>query len=141
MAAVGPPMIGALMRMPVDVVREHMLRRLHDHGFTDFEATHLIVFQYPGPHGVRPFELAAHLRISKQALNYLLGELERRGYLQRQPAPQGRGKQIVLTRRGDAAVLVIRDAVREIETTWAQQLGPKRFEQLRTLLTDLNTLI
>lgn len=33
---------------------------------------------------------------------------------------------------------MIRDAVAEIETAWAQQLGPKRFAQLRVLLLDLN---
>src|SRR6266516_6387492 len=73
----GPPLIGALLRMPWDAVQEHMLDRLHESGFGDFDAAYLTVFQYPGPQGSRPSELAARLRISKQALNYLLGELER----------------------------------------------------------------
>ena len=38
---------------------------------------HLVVLQYPGPQGMRPSDLAAQLGTSKQALNYLLGELER----------------------------------------------------------------
>jgi len=33
---------------------------------------------------------------------------------------------------------VIRDAGGEIETNWTQQLGRKRFAQLRNLLLDLN---
>jgi hypothetical protein len=33
---------------------------------------------------------------------------------------------------------VIREAVSEMEATWAQQLGPRRFTQLRNLLLDLN---
>jgi hypothetical protein len=33
---------------------------------------------------------------------------------------------------------VIREAVGEMETIWAQQLGPERFAQLRRLLLDLN---
>jgi DNA-binding MarR family transcriptional regulator len=133
------PLIGALLRMPWEAVQRHMLERLHEHGFDDLDAAHLNVFQYPGPAGAKPSELAARLRISKQALNYLLGQLEHLDYLERRPDPDDlRSKRVVLTRRGTAAIRVIRDAVGEMETTWAQQLGPKRFAQLRNLLLDLN---
>src|SRR5215213_6435513 len=135
----GPPLIGALLRVPWEAVQRHMLERLHERGFDDLDAAHLNVFQYPGPQGARPSELAARLRISKQALNYLLGELERLDYLERQPDPDDlRSKRVALTPRGTAAISVIREAVGEIETTWAQQLGPKRFAQLRKLLLELN---
>jgi DNA-binding MarR family transcriptional regulator len=135
----GPPLIGALLRMPWEAVQRHMLERLHERGFDDFDAAYLNVFQYPGPQGARPSDLAARLRISKQALNYLLGELERLDYLERQPDPDDlRSKRVALSPRGTAAISVIREAVGEIETTWAQQLGPKRFAQLRKLLLELN---
>jgi DNA-binding MarR family transcriptional regulator len=135
----GPPLIGALLRMPWEAVQRHMLERLHERGFGDFDAAYLNVFQYPGPQGARPSDLAARLGISKQALNYLLGELERLDYLERQPDPDDlRSKRVALTPRGTAAISVIREAVGEIETTWAQQLGPKRFAQLRKLLLELN---
>jgi DNA-binding MarR family transcriptional regulator len=137
----GPPLIGALLRMPWDAVQQHMLDRLHERGFGDFDTAYLIVFQYPGPQGTRPSELAARLRISKQALNYLLGELERLGYLERRADPDDlRSKRIALTPRGIAAVGVIREAVGEVETTWAQQLGAERFDELRRLLLELNGL-
>jgi MarR family len=64
-----------------------MLERLHERGFADFDAAYLNVFQYPGPQGARPSELAVRLRISKQALNHLLGQLEKLGYLERQADP------------------------------------------------------
>jgi DNA-binding MarR family transcriptional regulator len=135
----GPPLIGALLRMPWDAVQRHMLDRLHESGFDDFDAAYLTLFQYPGPQGARPSELAARLRISKQALNYLLGELERLGYLERRPDPDDlRSKRIALTTRGVAAVGVIRQAVTEVEREWARQLGPKRFAELRALLLELN---
>jgi DNA-binding MarR family transcriptional regulator len=134
----GPPLIGALLRIPLEAVQKHMLQRLHEHGFTDFDAAFLNVFQYPGPQGARPTELAARLQISKQALNYLLGELERLGYLERRPDPDDqRSKRIALTPRGASAIGVIRDAVGEVETAWAQLLGRKRFVQLRNLLFEL----
>jgi DNA-binding MarR family transcriptional regulator len=134
-------MIGALLRLPWEAVQEHMLQRLHENGFTDFDASYLIVAQYPGPQGERPSDLAARLRISKQALNHLLGQLEHRGYLKRQPDPDDkRSKRIILTPRGTKAATIIREAVAEMEATWTQQLGRKRFNQLRTLLRDLGEL-
>ena len=137
--AFGPPLIGALLRMPWEAVQRHMLKRLHERGFDDFDAAYLNVFQYPGPQGARPSELAARLRITKQAVNYLLGELERLDYLKRQPDPDDlRSKRVALTPRGESAIRVIREAVGEVETSWAQRLGPKRFDQLRKLLLDLN---
>jgi DNA-binding MarR family transcriptional regulator len=136
-----PPLIGALLRMPWETVQRHMLERLHERGFADFDAAYLNVFQYPGPQGIRPSELAARLRISKQALNYLLGELERLDYLERRPDPDDlRSKRIALTPRGTSAISVIRDAVAEMETAWAHQLGRRRFAQLRDLLLELNRL-
>jgi len=135
----GPPLIGALLRMPLEVVRHRMLERLHEHGFDDLEPAHLIVLQYPGPQGTKPSELAARLRISKQALNYQLGQLEQLGYLERRPdADDLRSKRIVLTERGEATVPVIRAAVAEIERDWAGVLGEDRFEQLREFLIELN---
>ena len=136
---VGPPLIGALLRFPWEAVQRHMLERLHERGFDDLDAAHLNVFQYPGPQGARPSELAGRLGVSKQALNYLLGELERTGYVERQPHPDDqRSKRIALTDRGTAAVGVIRDAVGEVEAAWARQLGADRFAQLRVLLAELN---
>jgi DNA-binding MarR family transcriptional regulator len=138
-ATFGPPMIGALLRAPWEAVQSHMLRRLHENGCADFDAAYLPVFGYPGPQGARPSELATRLGMSKQALNYLLGSLERAGYLERQPHPDdSRSRRIALTPRGLGAVKVIRDAVAEVETSWTQLLGPKRFAQLRKMLQELD---
>jgi DNA-binding MarR family transcriptional regulator len=138
----GPPLIGALLRMPFEAVRRHMLERLHEHGFDDLDTAHLNVLQYPGPQGTKPSELAARLQMSKQALNYLLGQLEGFGYLERRPDPDDlRSKRIVLTRRGESAAHVIREAVGEMEAAWSHQLGSERFAQLRGLLVELNQLV
>jgi DNA-binding MarR family transcriptional regulator len=135
----GPPMIGALLRTPWEAVQRHMLARLHERGFDDLDAAHLNVFQYPGPQGARPSELASRLRMTKQALNYLLGELERLGYLERRPDPDDlRSKRVALTPRAVSAIGVIREAVEEMEEIWARQLGEKRFAELRSLLLDLD---
>jgi DNA-binding MarR family transcriptional regulator len=135
----GPPLIGALLRMPWESVLERLLTGLRERGFTDLGASHLSVLQWPGPDDLRPSELAAQSRMSKQALNYLLGQLERLGYLERRDDPHDqRFKRIALTQRGQRAALAMRDIVREVETEWEQQLGAERFAELRLLLTDLN---
>jgi DNA-binding MarR family transcriptional regulator len=137
--ALGPPLIGALLRMPWEQVLRRMLERLHEHGFADLDAAHLNVLLYPGPQGSRPSELAVRRGMSKQAVNYLLGQLERLGYIERRVDPDDRrSKRIVLTDRGEQAGFTIRDAVRETEREWEQQIGTERFAQLRELLRELS---
>ncbi len=143
MAETNPPpaLIGALLRMPWEVVRERMLTGLHARGYTDLVAAHLNVFQYPGPENQRPSDLAAHTRMTKQALNYLLGQMEQLGYLVREDdAEDQRSKRIRVTPRGDAMIAAIREIVHEVEAEWAERLGARRFAQLKELLTELQAV-
>ena len=134
-----PPLIGALLRMPFEAVRERMLAGLHERGFSDLVAAHLDVFQYPGPENQRPLDLARHTRMTKQAMNYLLGQLERLGYLtRRQDTDDPRAKRVTLTKRGQAAVKAIREIVLEVEADWERQIGAAKLSQLRDLLDELN---
>jgi DNA-binding MarR family transcriptional regulator len=136
-----PPLIGALLRMPFEAVRDRMLAGLHERGFTDLVAAHLNVLQYPGPENQRPSELAARTRMTKQALNYLLGQLERLGYLTRHGDDgDQRSKRIHVTPRGHAAIEAIREIVQEVEADWQRQLGPRKFAQLRDLLVQLQPI-
>jgi DNA-binding MarR family transcriptional regulator len=133
-----PPLIGALLRVPFEAVRDRMLAGLHQRGYSDLVAAHLDVFQYPGPENQRPFELATQTRMTKQALNYLLGQLEQLGYLSRETdTDDQRFKRIRLTQRGRAVTKAIREIVQEVEAEWEQQLGPRKFTQLRDLLAQL----
>lgn len=137
-AAIPPPLLGALLRMPVDVIRRRIIDGLHARGFTDLVPAHMAVLQYPGPDGERPVDLAAHANMTKQALNYLLGQLESLGYLERREDPaDGRSKRVYLTERGQATRQAIRAAVREVEEEWARELGTEDLEQLRALLVRL----
>lgn len=132
-------MIGALLRMPWERVVRRILERLHAEGFDDLDLAHVNLCLYPGPQGARPSELAAQRGVSKQAVNYLLGQLEGLGYLERRPDPgDGRSKRIALTDRGVRASYTIRDAVRDVERDWEAQLGQDRFAHLKTLLVELS---
>jgi DNA-binding MarR family transcriptional regulator len=137
--SLGPPLIGALLRAPWENVHERMLAGLHERGYSDLVAAHLRVLQYPGPEDMRPSDLAARIGMSRQALNYLLGEMEGLGYLTRvEDRADQRFKRIHLTRRGHAASVAMREIVLELEAEWAQKLGSRRFAELRELLTELN---
>ena len=138
-APIGPPLIGALLRAPTDAIRVRMLAELHAAGFTDFVQAHFAVLRYPPPDGLRPSDLANSAGMTRQAMGYLLGQLEQLGYLTRDDDPEDqRSKRIRLTERGYAAAQTIRHTVAEIESELAEELGPEPFSQLRELLVKLN---
>jgi DNA-binding MarR family transcriptional regulator len=71
-------------------------------------------------------------------MNYVLNQLEERGYFERRADPDdARSTRIVLTRRGEAVRRTIRDAVSELEREWATRLGARRFAMLKRLLREL----
>jgi DNA-binding MarR family transcriptional regulator len=134
-----PPLIGALMRMPVDAVHRRIVADLHAAGFTDLGEAHMAVLRYPGPHGRRPSDVATGLGMSKQAVNYLLGSLERAGYVRRVDDPgDRRSRRVELTERGEVVRQTIRATVADIEAELSRELGDRAFAQLRSLLVRLN---
>jgi DNA-binding MarR family transcriptional regulator len=135
------PLIGALLRLPWEVVRQRILDGLHAAGFGDLTASHVSLFLYPGPNGRRPTDLADQHQMSRQAVNYLVGQVEQLGYLERRGDPgDRRSKRIALTPRGLEAGQVIRDTVVELEREWARQMGAQRFADLKRLLTELGEI-
>lgn len=127
------------MRMPLDAVYRRMLADLHEAGFTDLVPAHFAVLRYPGPDDRRPSDLAAEAGMTKQAMNYLLGQLERSGYLVRDDDPDNRrSRRVRLTERGRAVARTIRATVTDIEADLERELGRRHLAQLRELLTELN---
>ena|SRR5688500_17685320 len=136
-----PPLIGALLRTRWQDVRTRILNDLESAGFRDISAAHLAVFQHPTPRGMRLAALAERAGQSRQAMGYLVGELERRGYLERRPdLEDGRASLIHLTDRGEQAIRTIRGAVKRVERDWERRLGATRFAEFRTALVELGAL-
>src|SRR6185295_7754735 len=134
-----PPLLGALVRRPAEAVHLRLLREAGEAGFTDLVPAHLAVLRYPGPNGRRPSELAAEVGATKQAMNYLLGQLEQLGYIERRDDPDDhRSKRVHLTERGEALRTVIRRTVAGIEAEIEAELGVRSYAQLRELLVRLN---
>jgi len=125
--------------MPLDAIRQRMLDDIHGAGFTDLVPAHAAVLRYPGPQGRRPSDVAAESGMSRQAMNYLLGELEQLGYLVRRDDPTDkRSRRIELTERGVAVRQVMRDSVLGIEAELERELGRDRLVELRRRLAELN---
>jgi DNA-binding MarR family transcriptional regulator len=127
--------IGALLRVPAQVIHRRIIKELNAAGFAELRLPHMAVLQFPGPDGVRPSMLAERAGMSKQAMNQLLRSLEGLGYLVRADAPdEGRARIIRFTKRGRAAYSKIQDILRDIEREWSAELGPEQFALLKELL-------
>lgn len=131
------PLIGSLLRLPREVIVTRMLAALNAHGF-DITLTELSVFMYPGPEGQRPVDLARQCNMTRQAMNYVLTGLERRGYVERHSGTSGAARVVRLTDRGWEVVDRMRRCVAEIEKQWTAYLGAQRFKTLRETLRDLS---
>ncbi len=130
------PMIGSLLRLPHEAVVARMLAALNNGGF-DVTLTELGVFLFPGPDGRRPIDLARQCNMTRQAMNYVLAGLERRGYIERRAGPGSAARAVRMTARGREMIAQIRSSVAGIEQEWIAHLGARRFAELRETLHDL----
>lgn len=134
------PYVGALLRMAFRAVRAEMLAALHEAGFTDFQDAHFAIFSWPVPEGMRPSEIARSRQMSRQAVNYLLAQLEE-PRLRRAPRRRRRRPPAGLSdRSGNAAKVAVRSFLAGLEQRWSDEVGPERFavflEVLKTLAAN-----
>jgi DNA-binding MarR family transcriptional regulator len=133
-----PPAIGALLRLAWQAVRERIYEGVLEAGYTDLSRAHVLLFRWPTIDGLRPSELAARNQLSRQSINDLLSDLEKRGYLERTLDPtDGRARIVRLTERGWDLTQVISDASFATESEWARVVGEARFDEFRETLSEL----
>jgi DNA-binding MarR family transcriptional regulator len=134
-----PPTFGALMRMTWLHVRRQMLEAIHEAGFPEFQEAHFAIFSYPLPDGVRPSDLARQRHMSRQAINYLLVQLEGLGYVERR-TDEGEAadrRLVYLTASGWQIAEAIFGCLRRLQRDWAQDIGQERFDVFLEVLTEL----
>ena len=102
-------------------------------GFTDLQPAHLAVFSFPPRDGVRPSDLARRIRMSRQATNHIIGQLEALGYLERRAERKGGRRRIYLTPRTRPMVKVIH-ATLEIQAERAAEIRADRLGEVMTTL-------
>jgi DNA-binding MarR family transcriptional regulator len=115
-----------------------MLARVRADGHPDVTTAMISLFRFAGVERRRPGEIAATARLSKQATNDMLRELERLGYVERYPDPSdGRARIVQLTKRGEALDAAVWKAGRDVEQAWKNQFDEKQWSTFHDVLDTL----
>ncbi len=137
----GPLHIGLLCFIVSRAMEDRVLRDLAAAGFDDVTPAQARVFARVGPKGSRVGELAEQARVTKQTAGFLVDQLERAGYVRREPDPtDARARLVVIAERGLAAVQVARRIEVEVQAEWTRHLGRRRAQQLHEALTKLREI-
>jgi DNA-binding MarR family transcriptional regulator len=121
--------VGQLLGRLLRQFRLELLSPGAEAGFDDLRLAHLQIFGNVGIDGIRLTELAARAQLSAATASELVDDLQRLGYLERQPDPSdGRAKLIYPTGRGRRALDAAGDRVAEIEQHWADVVGRPAFD-------------
>jgi len=130
------------LRDPALIVNELVAEELAVRGFADLRPALLAVGQHVQATGSRVTELAERSMLTKATVVYLVDELERLGYVTRQPDPaDGRAKLVVPTERAAEAEAAARAAVSDIRDAWAVLIGQEEMATLETELRRLRTVL
>jgi DNA-binding MarR family transcriptional regulator len=132
---------GVLLFLPYRALEDRVFAALTEAGYDDFTPAQARVMQRIGPNGTRLTELAAQAQITKQTAGFLVDQLEKAGYVRREPDPTDRRARLVCGAEKLWAAKEIADAVvAEVEREWEKHLGRRRYRQLREALTLLREI-
>lgn len=117
---------------------DELQRRLAADGFDDARFADGVVFQHVIAAAVTISTLAERLGVSQQAASKSVADLEKRGYLTREPDPgDARARLINLTARGEAVIAAARKHRAALDAELREALGADRVESARLLLLDV----
>lgn len=105
-----------LLGLAFQLVLQEFVRRTDAAGYGDLRPVHGMVFQALRGGGATSTELAERLGVTKQAAGQIVDDLEHRGYLRREPHPEGgRRRLVVLTERAAEHLTVAGDILHRLE--------------------------
>jgi DNA-binding MarR family transcriptional regulator len=127
-----------LLGMAFQLVLSEFVRRLDTAGYDDLRPMHGLVFQALRGSGTTSSELAERLGVTKQAAGQIIDDLEKRGYVERQPHPAGgRRKLVVLTEKALEHLAVAGQILHELEAQLAKHLHELGLQVPRTELAAI----
>jgi DNA-binding MarR family transcriptional regulator len=112
-----------------------LIDTLQARGHPAIRPKHGAVFANIDRQGTRPSVLAERAGIGKAAMGELVDELERLGYVRREPDPSDRRAKLVLPT--DTAMLVtkiVHEFNKRMEATYRELLGDEAYQTLRSAL-------
>jgi len=133
------PLVGAMLRFCLTQVEQRLCTVLAAAGFAEIQVAHFKVFRFPPPENERPIDLAQRAGMSKQAMNYLLLQLEEAGYIRRISLAGSSSRLVSLTEKGWEVAELQRNTVRLIEREWERRIGKERFETFYAVLQELSS--
>jgi DNA-binding MarR family transcriptional regulator len=129
---------GLLLFLPYRSMEQRVMAAVAAAGFDDVTLAQARVFQRIAPGGSRLTDLAEQAQITKQSVQFLVDQLQERGYVERVPDPaDGRARLVRIAPRGERVLPVAAAAVAEVEAEWAAHLGERAMGDLRAALTKL----
>jgi DNA-binding MarR family transcriptional regulator len=130
--------LAQLLRIPFQALVTELHERLAERGYPDIRPAHTMIFALVDRDGMRLSELAERAQMTKQLVNYMVTSIEELGYVERVPDPEdGRAKIVRLTERGYQASQAGKEIIQSIEQAWADKLGARDMQELRSLLERL----
>ena len=134
---VGNEHIANLLGRAIGRIRAEILASSEER-FPGLRVSHYRLLELIPDEGARITDLAEVAAMTKQGLGQHVDYLQRLGFTE---SDRLRGdRRVRLVRRtplGDEAVRFSRELIGRVEESWAQQLGPERFQLLRELLAEL----
>src|SRR4051812_10913328 len=89
------PLIGLLLRLLYQHYSQDIDAALREAGFDDIRPPHANVFPFVTSEGITVSGLAELARVRKQTMAEAVNDLERLGYVERRPNPNGRRSRLV----------------------------------------------
>lgn len=134
----GTDNFGNLFRDTALAMQQLVAEELARRGFADLRPALLAVGQHVDAGGTRITELAARAWLSKPTVVHAVDELERLGYVTREPDPTDRRAKLVMaTARAREAEQVAREAIADIRNAWAELIGEEEMAVLEAGLRRL----
>ncbi|PWK88273.1 MarR family transcriptional regulator [Lentzea atacamensis] len=130
--------IGVLSAHLLSGFQKELFTRLAEAGHEHLRPRHGAVMAYLALDGSRASELSERSGQHKQVIGTLIDELERLGYVARQPDPADRrAKLVVPTEMGRDQMVQAARIVKDIEAGFARQVGAERFAAFKEVFGEI----
>jgi DNA-binding MarR family transcriptional regulator len=132
------PNIVFMLELPVKAMDAAIYPLLAASGHGDIRPAHAKVFESVAESGSRITDMASAVSLTKQAMQYLIDDLEALGYVERfADAADRRAKLVRLTATGREVLKLATESMAATEDAWRQRMGAEDMDELRRLLTRL----
>lgn len=127
---------GHLIRRAHQISAAVFAENMHDFGVTPVQFA--ILNALIGVNGVDQVTLAGRVAFDAATLGSVIGRLEKKGWVRRQPAAEDRRRKLLwLTAEGERAVTAMKSQVEAVQQHILEPLGEEERQQLLRLLAKL----